>query len=331
MSTRKKPTLADVAHAAGVSTATVSRVVNGTSDKVSKTTRKRIIKRIQELEYEPMRIGRALSRMESEMIALLTPDTRNAFYASIADGLEQAISASGKAMILCHTREDPELQDRHLREMLSHGVAGIALLGAVPSTGLAKAMESQTPLVFVNRKCPFGAGYAFVGIDNYNAGHDVARHFLSHNYHPAAIIHGPLNSSASLERYEGFRDAMQIASQPLAQEFVLAGELSMESGYRAATHLLERDKQPRAVFCANDSIAYGVYHRCQELGLSSPADIALFGFDDNPYNAWLAPWLSTVAVPCEAMGRQTAKTLVTGQAKPRQYLLPYKLKLRNSA
>lgn len=331
MNARKKPTLADVAHAAGVSTATVSRVVNGSPRKVSKTTRERISKLIEELEYEPIRIGRALSRMESDIVALLTPDTRNAFYASIADGLELAISASNKAMVLCHTREDPALQDRHLRQMQSHGVAGIALLGAVPSPGLAKAVESGVPLVFVNRKCPYGVGYTFVGIDNYSAGHDVARHFLACDYSPVAVIHGPLNSSASLERYEGFRDAMEVAGRPLSDEFTIAGGLSMESGYSAATRVLNRCEKPRAIFCANDAVAYGAYHRCQELGLASPEDVALFGFDDNPYNRWLAPWLSTVAVPCTAIGQQIAELLLTGQTRPRQYLLPYELQIRHSA
>ncbi|MGB7757144.1 MAG: LacI family DNA-binding transcriptional regulator [Salinisphaera sp.] len=331
MSTPKKPTLADIARAAGVSTATVSRVVNGNFGKVSKVTRTRIIDLIEELNYEPMRLGRAPSRTEAGIVALLTPDTRNAFYASIADELEQAISATGKAMVLCHTREDPDIQDRHLRQMQSHGVAGIALLGAVPSPGLARAVESGRPLVFVNRKCPYGAGHAFVGIDNYSAGADVARHFLDCGYDPVGMVHGPLNSSASLDRYEGFRDALEIADRPLADNRVIEGGLSMESGYHATTQLLDRAVRLRAIFCANDAVAYGAYHRCQELGLTSPEDIALFGFDDNPYNAWLAPWLSTIAVPCVGMGQQIAELLASGPAPPRQYLLPYELKLRHSA
>src|SRR5699024_9218363 len=104
-------------------------VINGETHKASKETRERIQKLIKEMGYQPMQLGRALSRMESDTVALLTPDTRNAFYASIADGLEQAINATGKAMILCHTREDPDIQDKYLRQMESHGVAGIALLG----------------------------------------------------------------------------------------------------------------------------------------------------------------------------------------------------------
>lgn len=331
MNTRKTPTLADVARAAGVSTATVSRVINGTTTKVSAVTRERILKHIGELDYQPMQIGRALSRMESATVALLTPDTRNAFYASIADALEQAITATGKAMVLGHTREDPALQDRHLAQMQSHSVADIAMLGAVPSSGLSKAVERGLPIVFVNRKCPYGAGNAFVGIDNYGAGSDVARHFLERNYDPVAVIHGPLNSSASLERYEGFRDVMESAGHPLSERFVVHGGLTIESGYRATHALLDQDEQPRAIFCANDAVAYGAHHRCGELGLASPDRIALFGFDDNPLNKWLAPWLSTVAVPCTDIGTRVAELFLGGPVPPRQYLLPYELKIRNSA
>lgn len=326
----QKTTIADVARAAGVSTATVSRVINGATNKASKETRERIQKLIKDMGYQPMQLGRALSRMESDTVALLTPDTRNAFYASIADGLEQAINATGKAMILCHTREDPGIQDKYLRQMESHGVAGIALLGAVPSPGLSRAVQSGLPLVFVNRKCPHPNHHAFVGIDNYSAGCDVAKHFLACNYTPVAAIHGPLNSSASLERYEGFRDTMEAAGRLLSNKLTLGGGLSIESGYQAATRLLSQNEKPRAIFCANDAVAYGVHRHCGELGLVVPDQIALFGFDDNPLNQWLAPWLSTVTVPCEEIGHRIAHLFITKQVPPRQYLLPYQLKIRHS-
>ena len=334
---RRKPraTIDDVATNAGVSIATVSRVLNGVKNKASNVTRERVLRSIDELGYRPVRVGRALSMMQSPTIALLTPDTNNGFYASIADAVQTAISSTGNAMLLCNTREQPVLQDAYIDEMRSHLVVGIALLGAVPSPGLERALADAVPIVFVNRKSPFPSDSPFVGIDNHAAGRAIARHFLDRDYAPVAVIRGPVASSASTERFEGFHAGLYQAGISLASKHIRVSDLTIESGYRQAEALLSRTPRPRAIFCANDPIAYGVYRRCRELGLDVPGQVALFGFDDNPLNAWLAPWLSTVHVPCIELGQCVAQAFanvpVSGQPSSNQYLVPYRLVIRSSA
>ncbi len=329
------PTIGDVARSAGVSTATVSRILNGVPNKASETTAQRVQDAVEQLGYRPVQAGRSLSMMRSAMIALLTPDNRNAFYASIADAVQRGISATGNAMTLCNTREDPVSQDAYIEEMRSHLVSGIVLLGAVRTPGLERLLADGPPVVFVNRKCPVDSNSPFVGIDNYAAGRDVARYFLDKGYTDCAALHGPSSSSASRERFEGFRDALQAAGAALAAERVVECDLTIESGYRQATRLFENSTAPRAVFCGNDPIAYGLHRRCQELDFRVPEDIAIFGFDDNPLNEWLAPWLSTVHVPLEELGRQVSdvmRRLLEGSADvPARTVLAHTLTIRSSA
>lgn len=328
--------IGDVARKAGVSISTVSRVVNGVANKVSEETLRHVRAVIADMDYRPARVGRALRTAQTQLVALLIPDTANSFYAAIASSIEAAMSDTGHSMILCNTGEDPEVQDHYLDEMEAHTVRGVALLGAVDSPGLRKMAKRKLPIVFVNRKPPAGIYGPFVGIDNRRAGRDIARHFLERGFRPCAAIHGPLTSSASRERFEGYRDMLKEGGAPLEPRFVRGAQLSMQSGYDNAAALLSDDRKPRAIFCGNDLIAYGAFRRCNELGLKVPDDVALFGFDDNPLNEWIAPWLSTIHVPYAEIGAAVSEEMQrlwqmkTSPKRVATRLLPYQIKLRSS-
>lgn len=329
------PGIGDVARRAGVSIATVSRVLNGVARKASAGTMARVLRAADELGYRPAHPGRALRTNQTRLVALLVPDMTNAFYAAIAKSIEASLAGRDHAMILCNTAEDPLVQDAYLAEMQAHRVRGIALLGAVATPGLAAALRGNAPVVFVNRRPDTACG-SFVGIDNHGAGHLVARHFIERGYTDCAAIHGPLRSSASRARFQGYRDGLAAHGIVLAPGRVLEAELTMEDGLRAARTMLEHAKPPRALFCGNDQIAYGVFRHCRELGLRVPADLALFGFDDNPLNEWLAPWLSTVHVPVQDFGPAVLRTLERlwspePGGPPEDILLDYAIMLRSSA
>ncbi|MBX6321773.1 MAG: LacI family DNA-binding transcriptional regulator [Rhodospirillaceae bacterium] len=336
--TPRRVRIADVARTAGVSISTVSRVVNGLDGKASPDTVARVRAAVAKLDYRPARVGRALRTAQTQLVALLTPDTSNAFYAAIAHSIEGAMAGTGHAMILCNTREDPAVQDHYLEEMEAQMVRGIALLGAVDSPGLRRAARRGLPIVFVNRKPPAGVDGPFVGIDNRRAGREIADHFLERGFRPCGAIHGPLTSSASRERFEGYRDRLAEAGAPLDPDLVRGAQLTMQSGYANAHVLLQRDKRPRAIFCGNDLIAYGAFRRCRELGLAVPDDLALFGFDDNPLNEWIAPWLSTVHVPCDVVGPLVMSAMerlwsagARGNRGQTAALVPHRVVLRSSA
>jgi LacI family transcriptional regulator len=323
-----------VAERAQVSVATVSRVLNGIKFKANEETEARVRRAADDLGYRPAHAGRALRLRQTKLVALLMPDISNAFYASIARSIERSLRARDHTMILCNTGEDPALQDFYLEEMQAYHVRGVALLGAVDSPGLQQALSSGLPIAFVNRKPPRGGG-VFVGIDNFAAGQAVASHFLAQGFRDNAVIHGPLHSSASRERFEGFVAGLSAGGCPLDPARIVGGGLSIEGGYAAATRLLQTGAHPRAVFCANDLVAYGLHRRCGELGLAVPRDIAILGFDDNPLNDWVAPWLTTVHIPYDTFGVAVTEALFRmwdgGSAPAQPDLLPFSLRLRGSA
>lgn len=333
----KKPTIEDVARQARVSVATVSRVLNQPKGAyIAAGTRRQVLAAVEDLGYRPFRAGRTLRTQISHLVALLIPDITNAFYSAIAHSVEVSLREIGYSMILCNTDETAELQDDYLDEMEQHQVAAILLLGAVDTSTLRKATGSRTPVVFLNRRAPDRCLMPFVGIDNLAAGRSVAEHFLAQRYEPIGMIHGPLASTASRERFEGFRDRLAEVGEPLPQEFIASGALTIESGYSASGHILRADARPAAIFCGNDLMAYGAYRRCAELGLNVPEDVALFGFDDNPLNDWLATWLSTVRVPYDRFGPATAqviKNLVSNNVHDtaNDVVLPYQMTIRASA
>ncbi|MBX6322116.1 MAG: LacI family DNA-binding transcriptional regulator [Rhodospirillaceae bacterium] len=332
----KRVAIADVARAAGVSVTTVSRVMNGQHGRFSADTVERVRAAVDRLGYRPAEAGRALRTRQSRVVALLVPDAANEFCAAAAGSIETALRARGLAMMLCNTGEDPARQDDYLAEMASHGVRAVILLGAVDSPGLRAMLAKDFPIVFINRRPPKGMQGHFLGIDDYAAGRAVAEELLRLGRRRCAAIHGPLWSSTSAARLQGFLDRMGEAGVRLVAQHRRESALTIEDGYRHAVALLARPPRPDAVFCGNDLIAYGVHRRCTELGLSVPGEVLLFGFDDNPRNPWLAPWLSTVQVPVDQFGPRAAALIDALPARRQQaevsnVLLPFSVVLRGEA
>ena len=320
-----KVSIKDVARAAGVSIASVSRVMNAGSGNVSAGVRARVEKAVAELDYRPNWIGQALRSQANDTYALVVSSIENNFFSAVAWEIERGLNDRGAAMLLFHSNEDPVRQDRCLSEVASRQVAGVFLLCAVESPGLV-ALRGHTPMMFINRRLASMPDVPFVGIDDRSAAVEIAGAVLRDTEGRIGVIHGPMSSTTSRARLDGFREAFSQAGRPAD---LIEAELSMESGYDCAVRLIEKGRYA-ALVCGNDQIAYGTYRRCRELGIAVPGDTAIYGFDDNPLNQWLAPWLSTVSVP----HLQFAQAALAGMARlncgevPRDAILPYDLVLR---
>ena len=295
---------------AGVSKATVSRVVNGITDKVSEPTRARVLETIEALDYRPSRAGSTLRQGRSNLVAVLIPDAGGAYNAAVAAAVEQALRSQGKIIVLGNTGENPEVQDNLLREMRSLLVAGIVMLGAVRSAELEACMRARIPVVFVNRRSPTHVVGPFVGIDNVLAGREVARHLAGRGHRDVYLLHGPLGSSATRGRLAGFvAEYDKLAKGARYSQVELHAGDRKRAGYDTMAALLAERNPPNAMFCTTDEIAYGAAKCCQEHGLRIPQDIEIVGFDGSPLNAYLAPWLTTVSVPYEDFGPAVAGVL----------------------
>jgi LacI family transcriptional regulator len=332
------PTIASVARQAGVSIATVSRVVNDVPNKVSAATIAKVKEAIAAQNYRPLRAGIALRTRKARMVALMISSSANSFYGAITALLEPAFARDGLTTLLCHTDDDPDRQDACLAEMQSHMVSGIVLVGAVASPGLRRAVGAGAPVVFVNRPPPRGIRGPYVGADHQAAGRDVANHFLAEGYARPATIHGIAAARAGQARQEGFLARMAAAGRALPPDRILTSGPGIRGNYQVMRGLLaaaegRADRLPDAVFCTSDLVAYGVYRACLEAGLAVPGDIALFGFDDNPINPWIARWLGTVQVSLEGYGEAVHDVLSTLWAGVRperapSIILPHRLVLR---
>lgn len=299
-----------VSRLAGVSKATVSRVMNGITEKVSETTRRRVLRAIESSDYRPSRAGSILRRGRSHLVGVLIPDAGSAYNASVTAAVEQVLREQGKVMVLGNTGESAAVQDSLLREMRSLQVAGVVMLGAVKSAELEACLSARMPVVFVNRQSPARLRGPFVGIDNVLAGREVARYLAGRGHRDVCLLHGPLGSSATHGRVSGFvaEYEKQAKGAHCTRLSLDAGDRKRE-GYEKMARLLAERQSPEAVFCTTDEIAYGVAKCCREHGLRIPNDIEVVGFDGSPLNAYLAPWLTTVSVPYDEFGPAVAGVL----------------------
>jgi LacI family transcriptional regulator len=279
-----------------VSIATVSRVVNGIANKAGADTAARVWAAVQALGYRPDSVGRALRHRQSRLVALIAANLANPAMAAIAASAEAALRAEGLVMVLCDSHDRPDLQDEYLLEMRAQLARATVLLGAVASPQLTAMTASGEALLFVNRRNPARPGAPFIGIDNRRAGADVAAFLRARGIERPGILHGDRASSATADRIAGF------SAQASGTARSTAGLEHMDIGYRHALDVLPATGSRRGIFCLSDLIAYGAHRRLTEAGLSVPQDVVLVGFDDNPLNDWVAPWLSSVRVPYHRFG-----------------------------
>ncbi len=316
--------IAEVAARAGVSIATVSRVINGVSSKFSAATQDRVMQAVANLGYRPTVAGRSLRSGQSRLVAVLASNLANPSMAAIAAAAEVALRKAGYVMVLCDTHDQPELQDEYLLEMTSHYARGLVLLGAVDSPQLARLAQRPGQLVFVNRRSPVPLSQArFVGIDNLAAVQTVAQWMADHCPGKLALLHGDVRSSATRERVDGFLGACRSLGQPLEKACIRTGPgLShLEIGFEGMRKVMALKRPPVAVFCTSDLIAYGA-HRClRENHPDLLEQVRLVGFDHSPLNTWVAPWLTGIRVPYGEYGDAIVRALHADG--PVEILLPY--------
>jgi LacI family transcriptional regulator len=329
---RQEPvSLATVAAQAGVSIATVSRIVNGETRRASAETVDRVQKLVAALGYRPNHVGRTLRRRESRIVAMLSPNLDNPAMAAIAASVETALRSAGYVMILCDTHDRAELQDEYLQAMRSQVVQGYVIVNAVRSDALSASAARGDPIVFVGRRNPDGGG-SFVGIDNRRAGADAADHLWAQGIRDFAAIYPTQGSSVSHDRVDGFITRLEVLGLPrkAIRQAEAPGLTHMEVGYAAAQRLVDGQPWPKGLLCPSDLMAYGTYRLAIEKGIRVPEECRIVGVDDNKLNAWIAPWLTSVHIPYADFGAKVLdqlQALWTGEQHS-EHLLPHTLIVR---
>lgn len=309
-------TMKDVAEYAGVSMATVSRVVNNDPN-VAHKLRARVLEAVRILGYHPNRAARRLRGSPGDVLGLLISDMQNPFFISVLAGVEEMAYANRMSVLLCNTGEDSARQEMYLNVMLAERVAGLIFV-PTPSTtarSLTSVIEAGVPLILLDRRIE-GLETDLLTVDNMRGAYAAVKHLIDLGYTQIATIAGSAALSTGRERQQGYRDALNAAGLEVDEALLKVGDSQRESGYRLARELLLSAQPPRAIFVANNLMTMGALQAIRELGFRIPEDLALVGFDDMPWSGELCPPLTAVSQPTYELGREAVHLLLRRLAEP---------------
>lgn len=298
---RTASTLRDVAGAAGVSIATVSRVLTGARSSAP-ATRERVLTAAAELDYRPSGPARALKLRRSRTLGLLVTDIENPYFPEIVRAVEDAAHQRGFAVLLCNATDDPRRELAYINLLLERRVDGIIVAASRVGARHAALLErSPVPVVLVNSEAP-RSGLPAITSDNRGGARQAAEHLIKLGHRRIGHITAPRTNAAAGARLRGVRDAMRHAGLEPEQLAVAEGDGHVAGGERAMTELLACKPAPTAVVCYNDLTAIGAIRAVVRAGRSVPGDLSLVGFDDIELAQWTDPPLTTVAQPKQEMG-----------------------------
>jgi DNA-binding LacI/PurR family transcriptional regulator len=300
--------LADIAREAGVSTATVSRVINNVSY-VSDAIRERVLALVRARDYYPNAHARSLASGRSHLIGLVISDITNPFFPELVKGMETAAFEHGYELLLANTNYDAARMTSYVRRFLERGVRGVAIMTSEFDATLASELARRdVSVVFLDEGAP-APHVSYLAVD-YTAGIDEAVAHLSALGHTrVAYVGGPLRMRSASRRLSAFTRSLQRRTRQ-RPAWIGESDFRLEGGRLAARQMLAAPTRQTAVVVANDMMALGVMQECRAAGLRVPGDISIIGFDDIALAALTDPPLTTVSLSRMTLGRQAVETLV---------------------
>jgi LacI family transcriptional regulator len=305
-------TITQVAKEAGVSTQTVSRVLNNRQE-ISPETRHRIQEIIDKMHYHPNAIARSLSQRRSHTLGVAVSGIEYYGPSHTLIGIDEAANKLGFSIILglVHWPEDSMIEPV-FRNLISRQVEGI--IWAVPEIGynrawlLKEVLRHTTPVIFTDMRP--NIKFNTIKVENYKGGRLATEHLLSQGYHKIGLITGPQDWLSAQERKQGWQDTLAAAGRPCEDRQIVEGTWTAESGEYGIVRLLNSFPEMEAVFVSNDQMAYGVYQAAWRMGKRIPEDLAVIGFDDIPESAFFCPPLTTVRQDLYELGNLAVSALI---------------------
>ena len=329
------PNIYEVARRAGVSTATVSRVLSR-PQVVSPETRLRVLHTVKLMAYAPNSAAKNLRTLRTGNLLVTVPDISNPFFSQILQGIEDAAQREGYAVLFGDTQHDEAREERYASMLQRKEADGLIFLGHRLPKSAGDLVRSMAPACApVVNGCEFNARLRIpsVHIDNAAAASEAMDHLYGLGHRRIGIVTGPLVSPLSHERLRGA--TTRARQEDAVEDFVIVhGDFSIESGATAAERLLALQDRPTAVFCFNDEMALGVRQVARRQGVRVPEDLSLVGFDDIRFSRHMDPPLTTIAQPMRAIGEGTVRLLLdilSGKTiVPTSMTLPHTLVVRGS-
>ncbi len=309
-------TMKDVARLAGVSTSTVSHVIN--KDRfVSEAIREKVEAAVVSLNYAPSALARSLKLNQTHTIGMLITASSNPFYSELVRGVERSCFERGYSLVLCNTDGDEQRMNRNLETLLQKRVDGLLLLCTEthqPSAEIIRRYPS-IPTVMMDW-APFDGEGDLIQDNSLHGGDIATQYLIDKGYTRIACISGPLDKTPSRMRMEGYRHAMARAGIAIQPGYEIIGNFEFSGGFSAMNALLALEHPPQAVFTGNDAMAVGAYHALFQAGLSVPKDMAIVGYDDIELARYMTPPLTTVHQPKDELGELAIDVLIHRMRDP---------------
>lgn len=308
----------DVARLAGVSTSTVSHVIN--NDRfVSDAIREKVESAIKSLNYAPSAIARSLKIKQTRTIGMLITASTNPFYSELVRGVERSCFERGYSLVLCNTEGDEQRMNRNLETLMQKRVDGLLLLCTEthqPSKEII-ARYPSIPTVMMDWS-PFDGGSDLIQDNSLLGGAMATQYLIDKGHTHIACITGPLDKTPARLRLEGYRDAMARAGLEIHEGNEIIGDFEFGGGFEAMQKLLTLKVRPQAVFIGNDAMAVGAYQALYQAGLRVPQDMAIVGYDDIELARYMTPPLTTVHQAKDELGELAIDVLIHRIADPGQ-------------
>lgn len=323
-------TINHIAKLAGVSTATVSNVINNKLGKISDGTRDRVLQIIKEEGYIPNRVASSMVTKQTKTIGLIIPDISNPFFPDLARGVEDFASENDYTVILCNSDNKLDKEETYIEMLQEKMVDGIIIAASRSRTTVSgELLNSRVPIVSIDRKIAELDDDAQVIVDNEEGVFQAVTYLLKKGYRNICHLSGPIELKTAKDRYSGFLRAYKEAGiEPMASH-LHAGSYTTDWGYEISSQILSDRTDIDCFTCGNDLIALGVYRTLHERGLKVAEDIAVVGYDDIYVSNVVSPGLTTIRQPSYQMGYRAAETLInkirTGQFI--KYTLPLRAEL----
>lgn len=328
------PTMHEVAEEAGVSIATVSRVINGNSS-VSKPMELAVQKAMKKLHYHPSSLARSLKTNRTMSVGVLVPLLEHPGYSRMASGVEKALFENGYRGLICNSEEDEQRENAYIKMLLQQRVDGIIINTSARDPKYLKELKrNNVPIVLFDRTIE-GVDCNQVFCDNSRGGYTGVEHLAKLGHRRVGLLAAPTYPEVMKRRLAGARQAMldyEMDDDPnLVQN--LDSQL-FDMGYKAGARLLQMENPPTAIFSLTDVTAVGLLHAAFELGIRVPDDLSVVGYDDLPIASYMTPTLTTVRQPLLEMGKKAVellfKSIEDPDARSERAVLQTNLVVRNS-
>lgn len=325
-------TIKDVAKKAGVSVATVSRVLNHSPAVLDKTC-ERVNAVIAELGYSPNFLGRNLRKRETNKILAIIPSTEHSFYSEILRGLQET-AFPDYDVVICSSYSSFDTEYRLLGMLFNCTADAAVLLGTQMSAEILEELDSRYSIALCCERVD-GAGLLTVTIDDERGAYDAVTALAAKGHKRIGMINASNKALSSADRERGYRKALEAKGIPFDEKLIYHGMYDFDDGSKGYEKLISLDDPPTAIFCISDILAAGAVHSAAEHGLRAGNDIDIMGFDNTFTSRIYLPGITTVAQPCYEMGCRTMKLLLenmSGREKHRGHVvMPHTLISRQSA